>query len=86
MISRPKNKNVEVINSNNIVPHNIQKLSLKLAEIPLPKFDGFYENWNNFKTWFCSIINSKKMLIKTSFICIHMEISIYMSSLATLKL
>ena len=35
-----------------------QKLTVKLTEYLLPKFDRSYENWNNVKTQFNSIIDS----------------------------
>ncbi|GFY70342.1 uncharacterized protein TNIN_283061 [Trichonephila inaurata madagascariensis] len=41
---------------------NRPQLSIKLPEIPLPKFSGKYEEWSNFKIQFNNIISTNSQL------------------------
>ncbi|GFV14017.1 integrase catalytic domain-containing protein [Trichonephila clavipes] len=55
--------NLNVLNSTQVWSHqNRPQLSIKLPEIPLPKFSGKYEEWSNFKIQFNNIISTNSQL------------------------
>ncbi|GFY48663.1 uncharacterized protein TNIN_241381 [Trichonephila inaurata madagascariensis] len=55
--------NLNVPNSTQVWSgQNRPQLSIKLPEIPLPKFSGKYKEWSNFKIQFNNIISTNSQL------------------------
>ena len=51
-LSKPSAALVSAISANAVVPHYLPPLS-----VPLPKFDGTYENWRSFKCMFKTVMD-----------------------------